>query len=95
MSCLQDDLLHEATHAAHLLSKLGFKLFATSDTSAFLSARGIENTLLPWPASLSVDALSASALLSTIKDGTVDLVINVASPSKSSQPGMVFAIHCP
>lgn len=79
--------MHEGAHAAHVLSKIGYKLFATSDTSAFLNARGIENTLLPWPASLSADELASSALLRTIKDGTVDLVINVASPARSSQPG--------
>ncbi len=85
---ITDDLLHEGAHAAHQLLKLGYSLFATADTSAFLSARGIENTMLPWPSSLSTDALASSALLNAIKDGTIDLVINIASPARSSQPGM-------
>ena len=46
---MTDDLLHEGAHAAHLLLKLGYPLFATADTSTFLSARGIQNTMLPWP----------------------------------------------
>jgi hypothetical protein len=88
---ITDDLLHEGAHAAHQLSKLGYKLFATADTSAFLSARGIPNTALPWPSSLSTEALASSTLLNTIKDGTVDLVINIASPAQSSQPGKFLA----
>jgi len=58
-----------------------------------LSARGIENTLVPWPSTLSVADLSSSALLGTIKDGTVDLVINIASPARSSQPERNFHIR--
>ena len=48
---------------------------------------------MPWPSSLSVADLSSSALLRTIKDGTVDLVINVASPARSSQPERNFHIR--
>lgn len=39
----QDEFLPEATHSVFKLSQLGFKLYATPDTSKYLAARGIAN----------------------------------------------------
>jgi hypothetical protein len=41
---------------------------------------------VPWPTEETVAAAATSPLITLIKDGKVDLVINAAPPGKSSKP---------
>ena len=88
----QDEFLHEGIHSIHKLSRLGFALYATPDTSKFLSARGVANTRLEYP---GVDAagVASSPLLNAIKEGTVDLVINAAPARTSTQALANFVVR--
>jgi carbamoyl-phosphate synthase (ammonia) len=73
----QEQYLHDLVHSVFKLQQLGYKLYATPATSKFLSAHNITNTLLPYPASQSAADLGSSPLLNVIRDGTIDLVINL------------------
>jgi carbamoyl-phosphate synthase (ammonia) len=88
----QADYLHEVVHSAYKLAKLGYKLYATPGTSAFLTARGVENEALPYPTDSTPEALAASPLLNAIKEGKIDLVVNLPN-AKSAQTAHNFQIR--
>jgi len=73
----QEQYLHDLVHSVYKLKKLGYTLYATPATSQFLTNHGIENTLLNYPSSSSADDLANSPLLNVIRDGNIDLVINL------------------
>ena len=58
--------------SAQFLKDLGIPLFATSGTSKFLTEHGFDNTQLDWPGESEDDCVSA------IREGRVDMVINIA-----------------
>lgn len=72
--------LHELTHAAFKLKGLGFTLYATPETAAFLKLRGVETTEVAYPTEVD----GASDLLALVKDGKVDLVVNLPSSDPAS-----------
>jgi len=81
------------TRSLFQLSALGFKLYATPDTSAFLSARGIANEAVAYPASESAADLAAAPIIRLMKEGAVDLVINATPPGRSSQPLLNYHVR--
>lgn len=83
----QEDFLHELAPAAFKLQRLGFKLYATPETSKFLTDHGIENERLAYPLSDSPADLAACSLLNVIRDGQVDLVVNVPNPKSKQVSG--------
>jgi carbamoyl-phosphate synthase large subunit len=62
---------HKFLESAEFFQKLGLPLYATEGTAKFLSAHGIKAERLAWPGESDHDAIHA------IKNGLVDLVINV------------------
>jgi len=90
---LTEDLLHRSVHAIYKLSQLGYKLYATPATSAFLTSCGIDNESLPYPVGETAENLLASPLLSVIKERKVDLVINAGSAAKSLQPVLDYHLR--
>ncbi len=57
--------------AAKILRDIGIKVYATRGTAEYLANHGFEVTACAWPDEADYDALSV------IKDGSVDLVINI------------------
>lgn len=62
---------HKFLESAEFFQKLGLPLYATEGTAKFLSDHGIKAERLAWPGESDHDAIHA------IKNGLVDLVINV------------------
>lgn len=58
--------------SAKLLQEMGFNLYATGGTAAFLQDQGVNVSVLEWP----LDKKEPNAL-TYIKEGKVDLVINI------------------
>ncbi|NXM10999.1 CPSM synthase, partial [Ploceus nigricollis] len=67
---------------AELLHEQGFKLYATEATSAWLNANGIPASPVAWPSQES-QSLSLPSVRRLLRDGKVDLVINL--PNSSSR----------
>ncbi|NXI19852.1 CPSM synthase, partial [Irena cyanogastra] len=61
---------------AELLHEQGFKLYATGATSAWLNANGIPANPVAWPSQES-QSPSLPSVRSLLRDGKVDLVINL------------------
>ncbi|NWT89568.1 CPSM synthase, partial [Lanius ludovicianus] len=61
---------------AELLHEQGFKLYATEATSAWLNANGIPANPVAWPSQES-QSLSLPAVRRLVRDGKIDLVINL------------------
>ncbi|XP_009995229.1 PREDICTED: carbamoyl-phosphate synthase [ammonia], mitochondrial [Chaetura pelagica] len=61
---------------AELLHEEGFKLYATEATSEWLNANGIPANPVAWPSQES-QSLSLPPVRSLIRDGKIDLVINL------------------
>ena len=59
-------------HSARTLEQLGVTLFATKGTAEFLSANGINPTMLRWP----LDGGSPN-VVEYLSEGKIDLVINI------------------
>lgn len=62
-----------------ILQKLGLKIYATKGTSTFLKENHIPNETLAWPGESDHDVIHA------IKNGLVDLVINVPKTQDSQE----------
>ena len=62
-----------------VFEKLGVKIYATTGTSLFLSECGIKNEALAWPGEKGQDVIEA------IKEGLVDLVINIPKNQDSKE----------
>ncbi|NXU74377.1 CPSM synthase, partial [Oreotrochilus melanogaster] len=67
---------------AELLHGEGFKLYATEATSDWLNANGIPANPVAWPSQES-QSLSLPSVRSLVRDGKIDLVINL--PNSSSK----------
>ncbi|KFO96907.1 hypothetical protein N300_15370, partial [Calypte anna] len=67
---------------AELLHEEGFKLYATEATSDWLNANGIPANPVAWPSQESQN-LSLPSVRSLVRDGKIDLVINL--PNSSSK----------
>jgi carbamoyl-phosphate synthase large subunit len=65
--------------AAECLKTLGIPMYATSGTAKYLNKRGYEVTSLPWPDE------SDSNVITAIKEGTVDFVVNLPKNSLKSE----------
>ena len=65
--------------AARILKRLGLPLYGTEGTAKYLNEHGIETQSLPWPGEGNFDVIEA------IKDGLVDLVINIPKSTKSKE----------
>ncbi|NXG57894.1 CPSM synthase, partial [Hemiprocne comata] len=61
---------------AELLHEEGFKLYATEATSEWLNANGIPANPVAWPSQES-QSLSLPPVRSLVRDGKIDLVINL------------------
>ncbi|ETV71100.1 carbamoyl-phosphate synthase, large subunit [Aphanomyces astaci] len=72
----QDRYSSEAIHYAHKLVELGFDLHTTEKTHEFLTKHGVPSTLVAYPSS---DLSSEANALNLIKDGKIDLVINLSN----------------
>ncbi|MDZ7738341.1 MAG: carbamoyl-phosphate synthase (glutamine-hydrolyzing) large subunit [Bacteroidales bacterium] len=68
----------EMINSARALREKGYKLYATRGTQAFLENAGLEAEVAYWP-----DEDKSPNTLELIKDGTVDLVVNI--PKNLSQ----------
>ena len=62
-----------------ILKDLGLKIYATKSTSKFLAASNVEHECVPWPGEGPNDVLQA------IKEGKVDLVINIPKNQESKE----------
>lgn len=70
----QDAFLNDLVHPAHQLRNMGYQLFATSNTGRFLSANGVDVTVINHESQRAGDEKTAVDL---IADGNVDMVINL------------------
>lgn len=71
---IQSDFLDEVLPQVYLLVKLGYKLFATPETHALLSMKGIQVTSVPFS-----DSHVVPNMKSMISNKEVDLVVNLSS----------------
>lgn len=62
--------------SAKILQKMGLPIYATEGTAAYLNEHGIPATALAWPDEGGSDVIGA------IKEGLVDLVINIPKSSR-------------
>ncbi len=62
----------ELLNSSRMLVERGYNLFATKGTHEFLKGNGIESTMLHWP-----DEDKKPNVLDYIKNGLIDLVINI------------------
>jgi carbamoyl-phosphate synthase large subunit len=65
--------------AARILQKLGLPLYATEGTARYLKEHGIESQSLAWPGEGDYDVIKA------IREGKVDLVINIPKSSQRQE----------
>ena len=63
----------EMLDAAKTLVTNGFKLYATSGTSKYLTENGVENTLVYWPS----DEGKTPQALDLLSEKKIDMVINI------------------
>ncbi|CAK4069159.1 unnamed protein product [Aphanomyces euteiches] len=72
----QDRYSSEAIHYAHKLVELGYDLHTTEKTYEFLTKHGVKSTLVSYP---SDEDSTEPNVLNLIKDGKIDLVINLSN----------------
>lgn len=70
----------ELLNAARLLSGMGIKFYATRGTAQFMQANGLDAEALPWP--LEDETPNA---VDYIKEGKIDLVINIPKNYKAEE----------
>jgi len=75
----QEKFRDDWVHCAFQLQQLGFNLYCTEGTHAFLNEHEIETTLLHWPTTPDVQPNCTDM----IRDGKIDIVINL--PNDYSQ----------
>ncbi len=77
--------------SAKILAELGFKIYATDHTSKFLSQHGIKNTLLH-----KIAEKKYPSILDPIKEGIIDLVINISKPRSEAgeTAGYIIRRNC-
>ena len=63
----------EMLDAAKMLLKHGYKLYATSGTSKYLTENGVENTMVYWPS----DEGNEPQALSMLHHKQIDMVVNI------------------
>lgn len=68
-------------HSVHTLRELGYNIYATEKTHAFLKKQDLASTLLHFP--LNDDAHRGEGVVEYIRSGKIDLVINL--PNAESQ----------
>ncbi|RHY26357.1 hypothetical protein DYB32_007703 [Aphanomyces invadans] len=73
----QDRYASEAIHYAHKLVALGFELHTTEKTHEFLTKHGVPSKLVAY--SPSTELSNDTNALNLIKDGKIDLVINLSN----------------
>jgi carbamoyl-phosphate synthase large subunit len=78
----------ELLESTHILIKMGFKLFATKGTSDFLLKNGINSKTVHWP-----DVKKSPNAFDLIKDGKIDLVINIPKTLKNSDLNNDYSIR--
>ncbi|CAH0478429.1 unnamed protein product [Peronospora belbahrii] len=76
---MQDKFSEEFVHAAYKMHELGYSLFTTEKTHAFLNKYDIPSTKVNFPS----DGDSEMNVLNLIKEGKIDLVVNL--PNSQSQ----------
>ena len=65
-------------HGVFTLRELGFNIFATENTHAFLKRHNVHSTLLNYPnPSLPAGTTDPAGILNHLRDGKIDLVINM------------------
>lgn len=67
---LQDSFAPIFLESAKKLEEMGFNVMATEKTAKYLNENGVEAKSLPWPG-------PDGSIEDTLKDGTIDLVINL------------------
>ncbi|RLN44376.1 hypothetical protein BBI17_000937, partial [Phytophthora kernoviae] len=70
---MQDTYSEEFVHAAYKMHELGYNLYTTEKTHAFLKKYDVPSTKVDFP----LDGESENNALSLIKDGKIDLVVNL------------------
>ena len=73
---VQERYQGEIVHAAHDLAEMGYSLFATRRTHAFLEAHDIPSTRVAYPSEAEDGAAMPNAV-EMLKDGNMHLVINL------------------
>nr|XP_054492136.1 carbamoyl-phosphate synthase [ammonia], mitochondrial [Agelaius phoeniceus] len=77
---IQESFRPRFLSVAELLHEQGFKLYATEATSAWLNANGIPANPVAWPSQESQNP-SLPSIRRLLRDGKVDLVINLPNSS--------------
>ncbi|NXL18119.1 CPSM synthase, partial [Setophaga kirtlandii] len=77
---IQESFRPRFLSVAELLHEQGFKLYATEATSAWLNANGIPANPVAWPSQES-QSPSLPSIRRLLRDGKVDLVINLPNSS--------------
>ncbi len=78
----------ELVNSCRLLQEKGYNLFATFGTSNFLKLNGIESTPLHWP-----DEDKQPNTLDYIKNGMIDLIVNIPKDLSSSELSNDYTIR--
>ena len=74
----QQRFLPKFVHGVFTLRELGFNIFATEKTHAFLKRHNVHSTLLNYPnPSLPAGTTDPAGILNHLRDGKIDLVINM------------------
>jgi len=78
-------------NSAKDLSLLGFKIYATAQTHEFLSENGIKNTR-----AYKISEEAHPSVLDLLKEGSIDLVINISQPGseKGETDGFIIRRSC-
>ena len=78
----------ELLNSCKLLAEKGYKLFATRGTAEFLKMNGMESTTLAWP-----DEKKDPNVLDYLKEGKIDLVINIPKDLTSTELSNDYTIR--
>jgi len=79
---VQESFSEEFVHSAFKLTELGYKLYATEKTHAYLSKYGVESTKLAFPLD-KIEGSDEPNVVDFIKDGKIDMVVNL--PTSASE----------
>lgn len=78
----------ELLNSSRMLVERGYNLYATKGTHEFLKGNGIESSMLHWP-----DENKAPNVLDYLKNGLVDLVINIPKNLTSGELANDYTIR--
>ena len=78
----------ELLNSCKILAEKGYNLFATHGTAEFLKMNGLESTTLAWP-----DEKKNPNVLDYLKEGKIDLVINIPKDLTSTELSNDYTIR--